>query len=94
MSVQGAENNRMIPHHDIEQACNSLDLPYTFIRPSFFLQNLSTTHLEEIRDDPVVYTPTGKGDIFTPETREILGHPLRDIEKFILENRDLFNGRA
>lgn len=77
MSVQGADKNRKIPHYDIEQACISLELPYTFIRPSFFMQNLSTTHLNEIRDDSNVFTPTGKGKTNFVDVRDIADVAIR-----------------
>ena len=51
LSVQGAESNPIVPHHRIERAICDLGLPYTLLRPSFFMQNLTTTHLPEIRDE-------------------------------------------
>lgn len=71
MSVQGAENNKMVPHYKVEQYCISLDLPYTFIRPSFFMQNLTTTHLSEIRNEKRVYVPAGEGKTNFIDVRDI-----------------------
>ncbi len=61
LSVQGAETNTIVPHHKIETAIQKLGLPYTFVRPSFFMQNLETTHRTEIRDYHTLMVPTGKG---------------------------------
>lgn len=61
MSVQGAEHNRLVPHHAVEAYLGELDLPATIVRPSFFMQNLSTTHLAEIRDERRLYVPAGAG---------------------------------
>jgi uncharacterized protein YbjT (DUF2867 family) len=36
LSVQGAEGNKMVPHYDVERGCIEMELPYTFVRPSFF----------------------------------------------------------
>lgn len=61
LSVQKAETNALIPHHKVEQIIKKLSIPYTFVRPSFFMQNLTTTHLKEIRDYNKLYIPAGKG---------------------------------
>jgi uncharacterized protein YbjT (DUF2867 family) len=43
LSVQGAENNSIIPHRKIELALLDSGLAWTFLRPSYFMQNLTTT---------------------------------------------------
>ncbi len=71
LSVQGAETNRIIPHHKTERAILELGLPYTFIRPSFFMQNLTTTHLPEIRDEHRIFVPAGGGVTNFIDVRDI-----------------------
>lgn len=71
LSVQGVEKNRMVPHHQVELLLRKLGLPYTFVRPSFFMQNLTTTHLSEIRDEKMVFVPTGKGKTNFIDVRDI-----------------------
>ncbi len=71
LSVQGAESNRWVPHHRIEELCAELGLPFTFLRPSFFMQNLSTTHLPEIRDERRLFVPAGKGRTNFIDVRDI-----------------------
>jgi uncharacterized protein YbjT (DUF2867 family) len=44
LSLQGVEHNKLTPHYKVEQIIRREGLPYTFLRPSFFMQNLSTTH--------------------------------------------------
>jgi len=61
MSVQGAEQNPWVPHHKVEQYLKQLNLPHSLVRPSFFMQNLSTTHLAEIRDERQLFIPAGSG---------------------------------
>jgi len=61
LSLQGAERNSFVPHRKLEKYLIKTGIPYTFIRPSFFMQNLSTTHLKEIRDNDEIYVPAGKG---------------------------------
>ncbi|CCH00830.1 NmrA family protein [Fibrella aestuarina BUZ 2] len=59
LSLQGVENNTLTPHHKIEQLIREAGLPYTMLRPSFFMQNLSTTHRREIAERNEIYIPAG-----------------------------------
>jgi uncharacterized protein YbjT (DUF2867 family) len=61
LSVQGAGSNPFVPHHGIEQYLKKSGLNWTFLRPSFFMQNLSTTHRADICERDEVYVPAGKG---------------------------------
>lgn len=60
LSIQGVEQNRIVPHYKIEKAILALGFTYTLLRASFFMQNLSTTHLSEIRDHGTISVPVGK----------------------------------
>ena len=55
MSVQGAGTNPFVPHHGIETLLKKSGLGWTFLRPSFFMQNLSTTHCADIRERDEIY---------------------------------------
>jgi uncharacterized protein YbjT (DUF2867 family) len=61
LSVQGAGSNLFVPHHGIEQYLKRSGLPWTFLRPSFFMQNLSTTHRADICERDEVFVPAGGG---------------------------------
>ena len=61
MSVQGADKNPWVPHRKVELALHELAIPHSLLRPSFFMQNLTTTHLPEIRDENQLMIPAGKG---------------------------------
>lgn len=61
LSVQGAGQNPFVPHHGIETLLKKSGLAWTFLRPSFFMQNLSTTHAEDIRVRGEIYVPAGTG---------------------------------
>lgn len=61
LSVQGAGTNVFVPHHAIEVLLKRSSLSWTLLRPSFFMQNLTTTHLSEIRDADEIYVPAGNG---------------------------------
>ena len=59
LSVQGAEKSKIIPHHKIENLIESEELDYIFLRPSYFMQNLTTTLAEDIRDRHKIILPAG-----------------------------------
>jgi len=71
LSLLGAESNPVVPHHKIEKVLLELDIPYVFLRASFFMQNLSTTHLEDIRDRDDVFVPAGNGKTSFIDARDI-----------------------
>jgi uncharacterized protein YbjT (DUF2867 family) len=60
LSLQGVQFNRATPHHAVEKYLRSIKAPFTFLRPNFFMQNLSTTYRDDIRV---------RGEIFVPATR-------------------------
>lgn len=61
LSLQGVESNTFTPHHKIEKLIREAGIPYTFLRPSFFMQNLSTTHRAEIAKRNEIFVPAGDG---------------------------------
>lgn len=61
LSLQGAEKNRVVPHAAIEAWLRASDLDWTFVRASFFHQNLSTTHKSDIRHRDEIMLPAGGG---------------------------------
>lgn len=60
LSVQGAEKSKVIPHHKIETLIKSLGFNYIFVRPGYFMQNLTTTLLPEIVSSQTITLPSGK----------------------------------
>ena len=71
LSLQGVENNPITPHHKIEKLIVESSLPFTFLRPSFFMQNLSTTHRDEIRLRSEIFIPAGNGRTSFVDVRDI-----------------------
>jgi uncharacterized protein YbjT (DUF2867 family) len=59
LSVQGAEKSKIIPHHKIENLITAEDLDYIFLRPSYFMQNLTTTLGEDIQNRNKIILPAG-----------------------------------
>ncbi len=60
LSLLGIENNTRVPHWPVEAYLRTKDIEWTMVRPSFFMQNLSTTHREEISKGEI-FLPVGKG---------------------------------
>ncbi|PSB49841.1 NAD(P)-dependent oxidoreductase [Cyanosarcina cf. burmensis CCALA 770] len=71
LSLLGAERMAIVPHAKIEAYIKSLGLAYTFLRASFFMQNLSTTHCQDIRDRNEIFVPAGKGKTSFIDVRDI-----------------------
>jgi len=63
--------NKRIPHYKIEQYLIKSGINYTFLRASFFMQNLSTVHREIIRNENDLLIPAGKGKISFIDIRDI-----------------------
>jgi len=60
LSVQGAEKSKVIPHNKIERLINENGLDFIFLRPSYFMQNLTTTLIEDIKTKRQIILPSGK----------------------------------
>ncbi len=71
LSVQGAEKSKTIPHHKIEHAIRELGFEYIFVRPSYFMQNLTTTLAKEIREERRITLPSGKGKFNWIDVKDI-----------------------
>ena len=71
LSLMGAESNSFVPHRKIEKYILTRGIAYTFIRPSFFMQNLSTTHREDIKKTHEICVPAGKGKTSFIDVRDI-----------------------
>jgi len=70
LSLIGAERNSFVPHAKIEKLILDLELPHTFLRPSFFMQNLSNTHRQDVINGALVI-PAGRGKTSFIDTRDI-----------------------
>jgi uncharacterized protein YbjT (DUF2867 family) len=60
LSVQGAEKSSIIPHNKIEKLIRDFGLNYIFIRPGYFMQNLTTTLIDDIKKKQKIILPSGK----------------------------------
>lgn len=71
LSLIGIENNTIVPHYKVEQWLLSSGIHYTFLRASFFMQNLNTVHRAEIRDRDIIEVPVGTAKTSFLDARDI-----------------------
>jgi uncharacterized protein YbjT (DUF2867 family) len=60
LSVQGAEKSKVIPHNKIERLIKESGIKYVFLRPSYFMQNLTTTLIGDIVKHRSIVLPSGR----------------------------------
>jgi len=88
LSVQGVESSKFIPHHKIEKLIVDSEIPYTFLRPAYFMQNFTTTLRNDLINNRRIYLPAGQtkftiidvddiGDV----TAKILTEPQKHVNK-------------
>ncbi|MFX0023864.1 MAG: NmrA family NAD(P)-binding protein, partial [Candidatus Hermodarchaeota archaeon] len=78
--------NKRIPHYKIEQYLIKSGIKYTFLRASFFMQNLSTVHREVISKEKDLIIPAGKGKISFIDIRDIAAVAV----KVLTETSDIY----
>ncbi len=71
LSVQGADRNPVIPHHKIETLIKGSGLPYTFLRPAYFMQNFTTTLKQDIVERNEIYLPAGEARFAMVDVRDV-----------------------
>ena len=97
LSLQGAQRNPVVPHRAVEKHLEQLgasgQLEYTFLRASFFMQNLSTTHREDIARLNDIFIPAGSGKTAFIDVRDIAAVAVKaltssdaDLERLGLRN--------
>ena len=62
-SVEGADTNKVVPHHRVEMHLQQTSLPWTILRPGFFAQNLTDAYAVDIRDDDRLFVPAADGRV-------------------------------
>lgn len=85
LSVQGVENQKLIPHHKIEKLIRDKPLDFAFLRPGYFMQNLTNTLVREIKEKNKIFIPSGNLKFNWVDARDIglvAAHVLNDFEQF------------
>ncbi len=71
LSIQAAERNPFVPHRQIETYIQASGISYTFLRASFFMQNLNTVHRQDIQQEGEIFLPAGRGKTSFIDVRDI-----------------------
>lgn len=71
LSVEGADRQRWVPHHAVEEHLRARGVSSTILRPGFFAQNLSDAYRADIRDDDRIYVPAGQGRVAFVDVRDV-----------------------
>jgi uncharacterized protein YbjT (DUF2867 family) len=71
LSILGAEKLPVLPHRRIENHLAGTDLACTFLRASWFAQNLSEIHRPEIVGRDEIFVPAGDGVLSITDARDV-----------------------
>ena len=102
LSVQGAEKSKIIPHNKIERLIRDSGLDFIFLRPGYFMQNLTTTLLKDIQLKRQIILPAGKakfnwidikniGEVASVLLDNFTLHKNKEIELTGPENLDFYS---
>ena len=89
LSVQGAETSKIIPHNKIEKLIIDSGIDYIFLRPSYFMQNLTTTLQKDIIDKQRIILPAGKAKFNWIDIANI-----GEVSAILLSDFDIYKNRA
>jgi uncharacterized protein YbjT (DUF2867 family) len=71
LSIIGIEKARFVPHYKVERYLKEQNFETTFLRCSFFMQNLNTTHRKEIKERNELFVPVGNARTSFIDVRDI-----------------------
>lgn len=89
LSVQGVESSKIIPHNKIERLINELGFNYIFLRPSYFMQNITTTLLDDIVKKREIILPARNAKFNWVDINNIA-----EIAAILLNNFSEYKNRA
>ena len=87
LSLMGV--NRVMPHWQVEQDLEDSTVPWTFLRPSFFSQNLTGAYGADIRDHDRIRLASGRGRTSFIDTRDVA-----DVAALVLADPTAHVGHA
>jgi uncharacterized protein YbjT (DUF2867 family) len=71
LSLQGVEKSSIIPHHKIEKMIVDSKIPFTFLRPAYFMQNFTTTLKNDLVQKKQIFLPAGNAKFTLVDVRDI-----------------------
>ena len=89
LSVQGVEKSKWIPHHKIEQLILASRIPFTFLRPAYFMQNFTGTLHQDLVKDNRIFLPAGSAKFTVVDVVDI-----GEVIATILNDTDNHSGKS
>ncbi len=74
VSVPGADHLKVVPHHGVERHIEASGASWTFLRSSYFMQNLVraiSSHGVDIMDSNEIFIPAGDGRTSFVDSRDV-----------------------
>ncbi|MFC7044185.1 SDR family oxidoreductase [Halobacteriaceae archaeon GCM10025711] len=71
LSIIGAEKLPVLPHRRVEKHLARTGMAHTFLRASYFMQNLSEVHRPEVVERDEVFVPAGDGTLSFVDARDV-----------------------
>jgi uncharacterized protein YbjT (DUF2867 family) len=71
ISVAGAGDNPLVPHHAVEQHLRAGSEGWTILRPGFFAQNIGDAYRQDIVRDRRIFLPAGAGRVAFIDVRDL-----------------------
>jgi len=71
LSVAGAGDNPIVPHHAVEEHLRQGPPVWTILRPGFFAQNLGDAYRKDIATDNRIFVPAGKARVAFVDVRDV-----------------------
>ena len=71
ISVAGAGDNPLVPHHAVEKHLRQRSTGWTILRPGFFAQNLGDAYCQDIVEQDRMFVPAGQGRVAFIDVRDI-----------------------
>ncbi|MFC4453995.1 NAD(P)H-binding protein [Deinococcus sonorensis] len=79
LSILGAERIRVVPHRRVEEHLERSGLDWVFLRASYFMQNLSGVHRDDIRLRREIFLPAGGGRTSFVDVRDVAAVAVRAL---------------
>lgn len=71
ISVAGAGDNPLVPHHTVERHLRAGPAGWTILRPGFFAQNIGDAYRQDIVNDDRIFLPAGSGRVAFLDVRDL-----------------------
>jgi uncharacterized protein YbjT (DUF2867 family) len=71
ISVQGVEKSTIIPHNKIEKLIIDSEIPYTFLRPAYFMQNFMGSLHNDLVNHQSIFLPAGNAKFTLIDVRDV-----------------------